>query len=42
MTTTTTVNEKEKAMTPTQRNILLLVIGISLGTIAVYNLIKTK
>ena len=44
MTTTQTVNEKEKekAMTPTQRNILLLVIGITLASIAAYNLVKTK
>jgi hypothetical protein len=42
MTTTPTVNEKEKAMTPTQRNIFLLVIGITLASIAAYNLVKTK
>lgn len=44
MTTSAIVEdkEKEKAMTPTQRNILLLVIGITLASVAAYNLLKSK
>jgi hypothetical protein len=34
--------EKQKALTPVQRNILLLVIGITLASMATYNLLKSK
>ena len=42
MTSTAIVEDKEKAMTPTQRNILFLVIGITLASMAAYNLLKSK